>query len=209
MPMIKDQTLEAFLNQLASASATPGGGSAAAIMGAMGAALVSMVANLTIGKEKYNNVEADMQALLEEAEALRLCLLDAVRADVEAFDQVMAAYRLPKNTDGEKAIRSARIQEALKTATDVPLECVRLSAAVIDLSRTAMEKGNRNVISDAGVAVLAAHAALKSSALNVYVNLNAIKDAAFASQRREELTHLLAGKDEAVEEIYQQVKNQL
>ncbi len=209
MPTIKDQTLEAFLNQLASASATPGGGSAAAIMGAMGAALVSMVANLTIGKEKYNNVEADMQALLEEAEALRLCLLDAVRADVEAFDQVMAAYRLPKNTDGEKAIRSARIQEALKTATDVPLECVRLSAAVIDLSRTAMEKGNRNVISDAGVAVLAAHAALKSSALNVYVNLNAIKDAAFASQRREELMHLLAGKDEAVEEIYQQVKNQL
>ncbi len=209
MPMIKDQTIETFLQQLASASATPGGGSAAAIMGSMGAALVSMVANLTIGKDKYKAVEADMQALLEEAEALRICLLDAVRADVEAFDQVMAAYRLPKNTEEEKTLRSKEIQEALKTATDVPLECVRLSAAVIDLSRTAMEKGNRNVISDAGVAVLAAHAALKSSALNVYVNLNAIQDTTFTKQRREELEKLIAGKDEEVEKIYQQVKHQL
>ncbi|HHJ39313.1 MAG: methenyltetrahydrofolate cyclohydrolase [Methylothermaceae bacteria B42] len=207
--MIKDQTIETFLQQLASASATPGGGSAAAIMGSMGAALVSMVANLTIGKDKYKAVEADMQALLEEAEALRICLLDAVRADVEAFDQVMAAYRLPKNTEEEKTLRSKEIQEALKTATDVPLECVRLSAAVIDLSRTAMEKGNRNVISDAGVAVLAAHAALKSSALNVYVNLNAIQDTTFTKQRREELEKLIAGKDEEVEKIYQQVKHQL
>ena len=207
--MIKDQTIETFLQQLASASATPGGGSAAAIMGSMGAALVSMVANLTIGKEKYKAVEADMQALLEEAEALCICLLDAVRADVDAFDQVMAAYRLPKNTEEEKTLRSKEIQEALKTATDVPLECVRLSAAVIDLSRTAMEKGNRNVISDAGVAVLAAHAALKSSALNVYVNLNAIQDTTFTKQRREELEKLIAGKDEEVEKIYQQVKHQL
>jgi len=173
--MYQQQSLQNFLERLASGDPTPGGGSAAAVMGAMGAALVSMVANLTIGKPRYRQVEADMRRLLARADALRAQLSDAMEADVEAFNRVMAAYRLPKD-DPE---RSEAIQTALKQATEVPLHCARLCVAVIELCREAADKGNSNVLSDVGVGVLAAHAALKSCAINVTVNLNAIRDPGF------------------------------
>ncbi len=203
--MYKDHSLETFLEQLASASPTPGGGSAAAVMGAMGAALVSMVANLTLGKPRFQAVEADMQTLLQRADALRRRLLDAIEADVAAFDQVMRAYRMPKDDPG----RGEAIQTALKSATDVPLDCARLCLEVIDLCRQAAEKGNPNVLSDAGVGILAAHAALKSCAINVTINLNAIRDPAFVAQRRGELETLLQGQDQAVERLYNQVMAKL
>ena len=119
--MIKQSAIDKFLDDLASQNATPGGGSAAAIIGAMGAALVAMVCNLTIGKKKYADVEGEMRALLERAEALRHRLTGMIEDDVKAFDAVMGAYGMPKETDAEKASRSAAIQEALKLATDVPL----------------------------------------------------------------------------------------
>ncbi|TAN48589.1 MAG: methenyltetrahydrofolate cyclohydrolase [Methylococcaceae bacterium] len=207
--MIKDKSVQCFLDELAGKAPTPGGGSAAAIMGAMGAALVSMVCNLTIGKKNYEAVDADMQALLLRAEALRADLAGMVRADVAAFDQVMAAYGLPKDSDAEKATRSTAIQAALKRATEVPLQCARASAQAIALSREVAEKGNRNVISDAGVAVMAAYAALKSAALNVYVNTNAIRDPDFVGQCVSELETLLAANENAVDEIYALVKQRL
>ena len=116
--MIKDQSVHEFLEALASKAATPGGGSAAAIMGAMGAALVSMVCNLTLGKKGYEAAEGEMQAVLPRAEALRERLADMVRADVEAFDQVMAAYGLPKDSEAQKAARGDAIQGAFKAATE-------------------------------------------------------------------------------------------
>jgi formiminotetrahydrofolate cyclodeaminase len=207
--MIKDKPIQQFLDQLASKAPTPGGGSAAAIMGAMGAALVSMVCNLTVGKKNYEAVEGEMKDVLEQAESLRERLTDMVRADVEVFDRVMGAYGLPKDTDEQKQTRSQAIQEALKAATDVPLECARLCAEVVKLSKTVAEKGNRNVVSDAGVAVLAGYAALRSAALNVYVNAGAIKDEAFVSSRLDELSRILGGMGEVNEEIYQTVKNKL
>lgn len=207
--MINDTSIQHFLDDLASKSPTPGGGSAAAIIGAMGAGLVSMVCNLTIGKKGYEAVEADMRAALDAAENLRARLSDTVRADVEAFDRVMGAYRLPKETDADKQARSEAIQAALKAATDVPLACARDCAELIQLSRIAAEKGNRNVISDAGVAVLAAYAALKSAALNVYVNTSGIKDEAFTHERISELNAILTGADVSTEEIYQEVKSKL
>ncbi len=203
--MFKQHTLQDFLDQLASASATPGGGSAAAVMGSMGAALVSMVANLTLGKPKYHTVEEEMKTLLESAESLRTRLLAAIGDDVSAFNQVMASYRLPKDTPD----RRDRIQAALKTATDVPLACARLCSEVIGLCRSAAQAGNTNVISDAGVGVLAAHAALKSCAINVIVNLNAINDENFVSARRSELDRLLENQDSEVENIYQLVLEKL
>src|SRR5690606_26074746 len=121
--MIKDKTIHQFLDELASKSATPGGGSAAAIMGAMKAALGSMVCNLNIGKKNYEAVEPEMKELLAKAETLRAQLMDMVRADVEVFDKVMSAYGLPRETDEQKAVRSEAIQLALKAATDVPIEC--------------------------------------------------------------------------------------
>lgn len=207
--MIKDKSVQTFLDELASKSSTPGGGSAAAVMGAMGTALVGMVCNLTIGKKGYEAVDADMQALLQRAEALRARLADMVRADVEVFDKVMAAYGLPKDSDEQKAARSAAIQEALKQATDVPMECARACAETIALSRIAAEKGNRNVATDAGVAVMAAYAALKSAALNVYVNTGSIRDKDFVDQRVAELEAILAANESATSEIYALVKSQL
>lgn len=207
--MTKDQSIQQFLDELASKSATPGGGSAAAIMGAMGAALVSMVCNLTVGKKNYEAVEAEMQKMLEQAENLRARLTDMIRADVEVFDQVMGAYGLPKDTDAQKQARSEAIQVALKAATDVPLECVKACAEVVRLSRSVAEQGNRNVVSDAGVAVVAGYAALRSAALNVYVNAGVIKDEAFVTSRLEELNRTLAGMENLQEEVYRIVKGRL
>jgi formiminotetrahydrofolate cyclodeaminase len=207
--MINDQPIQRFLDELASKAPTPGGGSAAAIMGAMGAALVSMVCHLTVGKKDYEAVEGDMKTVLEQAERLRERLTELVRADMEAFDGVMGAYGLPKETEEQKRARSQAIQEALKRATDVPLACARACAEVVTLSQTVAEKGNRNVVSDAGVAVVAGYAALRSAALNVYVNVGAIKDAAFKASCLAELDRILAGMDQIHEAIYNIAKGRL
>lgn len=197
--MFKDQSIQAFLDQLASSSATPSGGSAAALIGAMGAALVSMVANLTVGKPKYQAVEAQMRTLLARAEALRARLTTAAEDDIAAFNQVMAAYRLPHDTEEEKAQRHLAIQTALKVATQTPLNCARLCAEVIELCRWAAEQGNCNLITDAGVGLLAAQAALRSCAINLTANLNAIQDQEFARTCQEELARILNAKSAEAE----------
>ncbi|MFT7457695.1 MAG: formiminotetrahydrofolate cyclodeaminase [Planctomycetota bacterium] len=207
--MIKDKPVQNFLDDLASKASTPGGGSAAAIMGAMAAALVSMVANLTIGKKNYEEIDAEMQTWLAASEELRHQLTDMVKADVEVFDQVMAAYGLPKETEEDKTARFSSIQSALKSATDVPLACAKLCGDVIKLCKPMAEKGNTNVISDAGVAVLAANAALRSAALNVYINIAAIKDEDFVNDRRQQLESLLDGNAALTEEVYELVKSKL
>ena len=207
--MMNNTSIEQFLDELASKSPTPGGGSAAAIMGAMSAALVSMVCNLTVGKKNYETVADDMAITLRQAEALRVRLIDSLSADVAAFDQVMAAYRLPRETEAEKQARSDAIQEALKSATKVPLECARVCVEVIHLTRLVAIKGNKNVISDAGVAAVAAHAALRSAALNILVNTGAIYDTAFVASSLAELERLSEGAGKRVDEIYALVKDRL
>ena len=207
--MAGNETIETFLDGLASSAPTPGGGGAAAISGAMGAALVSMVCNLTIGKKKYVEVEAELKEVLVRSEHLRRELTGMIQADVEAFDAVMAAYGLPKETDEDKAKRKDAIQAALKTATDVPLECCRVCRQVIDLAEIVADKGNLNVISDAGVAVLSAFAGLRSAALNVYVNAKGLEDRAFADERLKELESLLGEASALNERVYEVVKNKL
>ena len=209
MNEIKDKSVQLFLDQLASKQATPGGGSAAALMGAQAAALVSMVCNLTIGKPKYAEVEADMNALLTDAEALRETLIGMIKADVDVFNQLMACYGLPKATDEEKAQRSAQIQLVLRDATIVPLECAKACAKAIALSRIAAEKGNLGVISDAGVAVMSAYAGLKSAALNVYINAASLKDREFAESRLAELEAIMQGAEAEKDAIYRIVKDKL
>jgi methenyltetrahydrofolate cyclohydrolase len=207
--MIKDLTLQTFLDQLASGSSTPGGGSAAGLMGAMGAALVGMVCQFTVGREKYAAVDADMRRVLDAAEVARRELTDAIAADVAAFDQVMAAYGLPRTSEEEKNARNTAIQHALKLATEVPLACARACAEIIRLSAEAAELGNTNVISDAGVAVMAAYAGLKSAALNVYVNTGGIRDEAFSASRVQELDALLAVAEGDVARIFDTVRARL
>ena len=207
--MLTEQQIQEFLDQLASRASTPGGGSAAGLMGAMGAALISMVCNLTLGKEKHAAVADEIALVLAEAEQLRMRLSHAIAADVAAFDAVMAAYAMAKDTDEQKLERAGAIQSALVLATEAPMDCARLSARVIALSEPVAERGNPNVISDAGVAVMAGWAALKSAALNVYVNAGAIKDREFAEARLVELTGLLAVAESRVERIYEGVRARL
>lgn len=206
---ISEQSVRQFLDDLASKSPTPGGGSAAAIMAAMGAALSSMVCNLTVGKEKYAAVEPQMREALARTEALRDRFVGMISDDVRAFDGVMAAYGLPKGTDAEKSSRTEAIQAALREATDVPLACASACAELIEVVRGVAEDGNKGVISDAGVAVLAAEAALRSAALNVYINVGAIKDEAFVAARMATLEHLLVESATATEAIFDRVRKRL
>jgi formiminotetrahydrofolate cyclodeaminase len=184
--MITQRPLEAFLDELASGAPTPGGGSAAAIMGAMGAALISMVCNVTIGKKGHEAVEADMKSVRDDSEKLRIRLTAMVAEDIAAFDGLMAAYRLPKVTEEDKSRRAAAIQSSLRAATETPLACARACAQVVALSKRAGEKGYAGVISDAGVGVLAAN-----TALNVYINSPSLKDRAIADAATAELEQLL------------------
>jgi len=207
--MIIEQPVTQFLDELASSAATPGGGSGAATMGALGAALVSMVCNLTIGKKNYAEVEGEMREVLAGAEALRARLADMVAEDIAAFNGLMAAYGLPKQTDDEKAARGAAIQHALIAATEAPLACARACADVIKLSMRAAEVGNRNVISDAGVGALAAQAALRSAALNVDINVPSLQDQVFAKACRDEMDALLASAVPLSEQAIALVKSKL
>ncbi|MDP7537136.1 MAG: cyclodeaminase/cyclohydrolase family protein [Methylococcales bacterium] len=209
MTEIKDKSIQLFLEELASHEATPGGGSAAAVMGATAAALTSMVCNLTIGKPKYSAVESDMKVLLAKSEVLREKFTAMIKADVEGFNQVMLAYGLPKESREDKERRTAAIQAALKEATEVPLACAIASAEVISLSQEAAEKGNTNVITDAGVSVVSAHAALKSSALNVYINVGSIRDKRYGAEKLAELEKILVKAEVSVDSIYESVKHQL
>jgi methenyltetrahydrofolate cyclohydrolase len=209
MTEIKNQPIQIFLDELASRSATPGGGSAAALMGAQGAALVSMVCNLTIGKPKFAEVEAEMQEVLGKAESLRSQLTDLIQADIDVFNRLMSKYAFPKETDDEKASRSTAIQEVLKDATNVPMQCVRACAEVIRLSKVAANLGNPSAVSDAGAAVMAAYGGLKSSALNVYINLGSIKDKSFSEAKLRELEQITENIEQLVNEIYQVVKTRL
>ena len=207
--MIKDMTIQTFLDELASKASTPGGGGGAAVNGAIGAALISMVANFTIGKKGYEDVQDEFTNILNESEDLRSKLTDAIKDDVDVFNRVMAAYGMAKETDKEKHLRTESIQAALKEATEVPLACAKLCRQVIDLSESAAEKGNTNVISDAGVALLAGYAGLRSAALNVYINIGGIKDKEFADDRRQQLEALLDNVEIFKEDVYQLVKSKL
>lgn len=209
MSEIKDQSMQNFLDELAGKSATPGGGSVAALMGAQSAALTSMVCNLTIGKPAYAEVEAEMQALLEKSEALRKKLTGLIQADIDVFNRLMARFGLPRNSEQDKAIRSEAIQNELKQATEVPLDCVRACAEAIELSQIAADKGYLGAISDAGAAAMAGYCGLKIAALNVYINTDSLKDKAFAEVKLTELEAILKGVDIVAEEIYQMVKTKL
>ena len=207
--MIKDMTIQTFLDELASKASTPGGGGGAAVNGAIGAALISMVANFTIGKKGYEDVQEEFKSILSQSEDLRAKLTDAIKDDVDVFNRVMSAYGMPKETNDDKQIRTDSIQAALKEATDVPLTCAKLCRQVIDLSEPAAMKGNVNVISDAGVALLAGYAGLRSAALNVYINIGGIKDKEFADDRRQQLEKLLDDVEVFKESVYELVKSKL
>src|SRR5512143_480302 len=181
--MYIDQPMRHFLDKLSSKSPEPGGGSAAALVGAEAAALVGMVCYLTLGKEKYADVQTEIEELRAATEGLRADLQRLLQEDTEAFAEASAAYKLPKDTDEQKKEREEKIQAGLKKATEVPFAIGERSLAVARLSLTAAEKGNKGAVSDAGVAVLFAEAAVQAAALNVRINLVSIKDEAYVKDR--------------------------
>jgi formiminotetrahydrofolate cyclodeaminase len=177
--MYIEQPIRHFLDKLASKSPEPGGGSVAALTGALGAGLVSMVCSLTLGKEKYKDVQPQIEALIKESEDLRKEMQDLIQKDTEAYGALSAIYKMPKSTDAEKAARTAKMQEALKEACRVPFDIGLKSLEVAQLARRAADVGNVGAVSDAGVAVLLAQACAQSAALNVKINVNSIKDEAY------------------------------
>ena len=175
-----------FLDALASSAPTPGGGSAAAYNAAMAAALVAMVANLTIGRKKYAEVEGEMVEVLKQADTIRLSMMQAVEADAAAYQKVMEAYKLPKESDAEKTARSEAIQAATLVAAQVPLSVAQTCASLLPLACEVAEKGNANAITDAASALTFANAAMTAALLNVEINLSGLKDEAFIAMAKEE-----------------------
>jgi glutamate formiminotransferase/formiminotetrahydrofolate cyclodeaminase len=198
----KDQILETrlyaaqgkadFLDALASGTPTPGGGSAAAYAAAMGAGLVAMVARLSMGKKKYAEVEEVMQGILTEAESLRARLTQAVDEDAASFAAIMQAFKLPKETDTQKAARSQKIQEATLVATQIPLQTAKDALRVMELALQAARLGNTNAITDGASGAALARAALTSAGYNVRINRASLKDAAQADALLVELKHVEA-----------------
>jgi formiminotetrahydrofolate cyclodeaminase len=181
-PSYSEASVGSFLEKLSSAEPEPGGGGAAAVAGALAAALVSMVANLTLGKEKFAGVEAEMTELKAASEKLRAELTGLITGDALAYGKVAAAMKLPRDTEAQKEERRQVLQAALQGAAETPLRVAEAATEVARLSLPAAEKGNPNAVSDAGVAVVMADAAAQSAALNVKINLAWIEDEAFKQE---------------------------
>jgi len=182
---LRGLTVTRFTEALASGAATPGGGSASALSGALAAGLVAMVARNTAANPDYADRAAELDQIAADAERLREELVGLVDEDAAAFDRVMAAFRLPKDTDELKAARSEQIQAAYKAAVEPPLRVCRDALAVLELAEQIVEQGNPNAVSDAGVAALLAASALEGAALNVEINLGSIKEESFRSESAE------------------------
>ena len=188
--MLANLKITEYLAKAAAGTAVPGGGSVAALNAALAAGLTEMVANLTVGKKGYEAVEEDMKDLAGKAARLRSTLTAAIDQDAEAYTEVMAAYRLPKTTAEQAAVRKQKIQEAIKQAALVPLEVARDALAVIDLAGRAIRKGNKNAASDGAVAAMNARTAALAALYNVRINLSSIEDEAFVEELAQEVNVL-------------------
>jgi len=203
--MLKDKKLEEFLDELASDSPTPGGGSVSALLGALASALTSMVSRLTEGKKGYESVTEDIRKVLEESEKIRKRTIALIDEDTEVFKAVMAAYKTPKeNPDREKMI-----QDALKKATEVPLKVMNECFRVLELSRTIAENGNVNSVSDAGIAALVAHAGVQGALLNVMINLKSVKDDEFKKKCFVEADVIVIKSGELVKSVLRVVNEKI
>lgn len=198
-----------FLNVTASDSPTPGGGSASALAASLGAALTSMVCRLTIGKKKYADVQSEMEAVLKKSEVLRAKLTAMIDEDAAAFNKVMTAFGLPKETEEQKTQRSAAIQEATKSATLVPIKLMEQCTEALELVKVVARKGNQNSLSDAGVAVIVLRAGCEGAALNVKTNLSSLQDAAFVELTKANVHSILENFDRSSRSILNQIDEKL
>lgn len=201
----QDKSVRQFIEELSSSSPVPGGGGAAALSGAIGAALCAMVGNLTVGKKKYESVQEEVKALLAQIQPLQESMLSLMEEDAAAFGQLSEVYKMPKETDEEKSRRAEAMEKALKVATHTPLEICRKAFEIIKLHEQMVDRGNLLAISDIGVGVLAAQAALESGMLNVRINTSMIKDRQFASEVEKEVEQLVTEGKKITQAVYQKV----
>lgn len=187
---LRKLTVEGFINETASSSPAPGGGSIAALNAASSAALITMVANLTLGKEKYAAVEGDMKEVAAKAGALKDDFLALIDEDSNAFNKIMAAFKLPKDTDEAKKARSAAIQDATKGAALVPFKVGQKANELFALAEEVITKGNQNAITDGAVAAMNARTAVRGAFLNVKINLGSIKDGLFVEDLQKKMAEI-------------------
>lgn len=204
-----EKNCKEFLDLLASKEPVPGGGGAAALAGALAAALTSMVCNLTFGKKKYEVVQLEISELLLDSEVARGRLGDLVNEDARVFAELMQAYKMPKNTEEEKALRTQTISERSIDASEVPFEIATVCLIVLELSDKAAKIGNQQLISDAGVAALLARAALRSACYNVLINLSAIKDGEYIRVKLQEMKELKRRAFELEEKVLESTEKVL
>jgi formiminotetrahydrofolate cyclodeaminase len=207
--MLTRKNVNEFLDDTASNSPAPGGGSVAALAAALGAALTSMVCRLTIGKKKYAEVQMDMELVVARSEELRSRATMLIIEDTQAFDQVMAAFSMPKETDEQRAARSETIQQATREAAIVPLKVMELCRSAMPLVKTVAEKGNPNSLSDAGVAALMLMAACEGAALNVKINVATLSDQYYVNETRARADAILSSVALAGREILDRVHSQI
>ena len=202
-----DKSMQEFLELLASKEPVPGGGSACAYVGALGMALGCMVGNLTVGKKKYIQVEADIKILLGKGNSLCGRLIDLVQKDIEAFYPLSQAYGLAGNTELEKKLKQEKFQTALEQASLVPLEIARCCAEAIDLHAEFCEKGTRIAISDVGVGVAFCEAAFKGAKLNVLINTHFMENQELKEKVESELNQIETELAKKAEFIFKRVEN--
>lgn len=202
-------TIKRFLSELASSSPAPGGGSVAALAGALGAALSSMVCNLTLGKKNYEEVQAEIKNMLKASEQLRKSLTELIDKDTEAFNNVIRTFRMPKETENQKEKRNQAIQEGYKTAAKIPFETAKICEKILDIAKVVAEKGNQNSITDAAVSALMVKAGIESAVLNVNINLSSIRDEKFVNTISTSLDELQLKCSHKTDEILEIVKNKM
>ena len=188
--MLADKNIKAFLEETASSAPVPGGGSVAALSAGLAAALTGMVANLTIGKKGYEGLEEEMEGIVKEASEYRESFIKDIDRDCESFNEVMAAFKLPKETEEEKETRKNKIQEGLKNAALVPLEVAKDALKMMGIVEKAVVKGNKNAVTDGAVAAMMARTATLSALYNVKINLGSIKDAEFVDRIGKEVAFI-------------------
>ena len=185
--MLSNMTIKDFLARTASKNPVPGGGSVSALAGALAASLITMVTNLTIGKKGFEEVSPQLEPIREKAQILEAQLRRDIDRDADAFDSVMAAFRLPRETEEEKQHRSQAIQDAYKSAAQVPMEVAHQALELIEMAATVIAKGNPNALTDAAVATMMARTAVLGALYNVKINLSAIKDNAFVDLMQQQV----------------------
>ena len=206
---MKDRTLQEFLAAVAAPTPTPGGGSVSALAGALSVALSRMVAGLARGKAGYETVESELTQLEVRAKKTQARLEALIDEDATAYEAVMAAMRLPKSTEEEKAARVDAMQRAYRKATEVPLETMERCIEALELAEAAVKKGNRGAVTDAAVAVLLAESAIRGASLNCSINLASIRDETFRTETEVRVERLLKRSDEIGHEAMAVVTSRL